>query len=413
MCSGARADDQFNLGLSTNRWPRGRDPSVQRTCPRVVDRWTHRKFPLSAGPSAVKIDHSRTFDRPDCTTGIGEEWFRRSAGRARKALTGPLRQYVGQGGDRPGLLTSTRLEAPLIADGLIAFPITPMDAAGCVDSETLRRLVRRLVEAEVDAVCVLGSTGSYPFLAREERRRAIEAAAAEADGGLPLLAGVGALRTDHAILHAQDAAAAGAARGLLAPMSYTPLTDEEVDTHFAAVAQAAGLPLCIYDNPASTHFAISDTLIERLSRIPNVVALKSPSPSGPEARDRVQALRSRTPDGFSVGFSGDANAAEAMIAGGDAWYSVLGGLFPAPVVAIRRAVAAGDIEAARRLDRALRPMWELFREFSGLRVVYAAARLTGLCEADPPRPILPLAPAARARVAAVIEELSQVLGGYA
>ena len=102
-----------------------------------------------------------------------------------------------------------------------------------------------------------------------------------------------------------------------------------------------------------------------------------------------------------------------MIAGGDAWYSVLGGLFPAPLVAFRRAAAAGDLEAARRLDQALRPMWDLFRAFSGLRVIYAAARLTGLCQADPPRPILPLAPAARDRVAEVIEDLSPLLNGAA
>jgi 4-hydroxy-tetrahydrodipicolinate synthase len=298
----------------------------------------------------------------------------------------------------------------MIAHGLIAFPITPMDAAGRVDTAALRRLVRRLVEAQVDAVCVLGSTGSYPFLDRDERRRAIEAGAAEIDGRLPLMAGVGAMRTDHAICFAQDAAAGGAGLGLLAPVSYTPLTEAEVETHFAAVAGEGGLPLCIYDNPASTHFAISDVLVERLSRIPGVVALKSPSPPGPEAPERVLALRARTPEGFSVGFSVDANAAEAMIAGGDAWYSVLGGLFPAPVVAIRRAVAAGDIETARRLDRALHPLWDLFRELSGLRVVYAAAGLTGLCDTDPPRPILPLALAARDRVAAVIDALGPILG---
>jgi 4-hydroxy-tetrahydrodipicolinate synthase len=93
----------------------------------------------------------------------------------------------------------------MVPSGLIAFPITPMDAAGRVDAGALRRLVRRLIEAEVDAVCVLGSTGSYPFLARDERRRAIEAAADETAGRLPLFAGVGALRTDDAILCAQDA----------------------------------------------------------------------------------------------------------------------------------------------------------------------------------------------------------------
>ena len=298
----------------------------------------------------------------------------------------------------------------MITHGLIAFPITPMDAEGTVHDRALRRLVRRLVEAKVDAVCVLGSTGSYPFLTRENRRRAVDTAVAEADGHLPVFAGVGALRTDHAVFHAQDAAAAGAAMGLLAPISYTPLTDDEVASHFATVAQDGGLPLCIYDNPAVTHFAISDHLVERLSRLPNVIAMKAPSPPGPEVRERVQALRARTPTGFSVGFSGDANATEALIAGSDAWYSVLAGLFPAPLVAIRQAIKDGDMEAARRVDRALRPMWDLFREFSGLRVVYAAAHLTGLCEAVPPLPIRPLQPSARDKVAAVVAELGCVLG---
>jgi 4-hydroxy-tetrahydrodipicolinate synthase len=123
--------------------------------------------------------------------------------------------------------------------GLIAFPITPMDGDGRVDGSALRRLVRRLVDAEVDAVCVLGSTGSYPYLARDQRLRAIEAAAAEIDGRLPLWAGIGALRTDHAIQHAQDAAAAGVAMGLLAPVSYTPLTEAEVEAHFAAACRFA------------------------------------------------------------------------------------------------------------------------------------------------------------------------------
>ncbi|MHB8283137.1 MAG: dihydrodipicolinate synthase family protein [Caulobacteraceae bacterium] len=298
----------------------------------------------------------------------------------------------------------------MIVEGLIAFPITPMNGEGVVDAQALRRLVARLVDARVDAICVLGSTGSYPFLSRESRRRAIDAAVAEVDGRTPVFAGVGALRTDHAVMHAQDAAAAGAVMGLLAPVSYTPLTDDEVAGHFATVAQDGGLPLCIYDNPASTHFAIGDHLVERLSRISNVVAAKSPSPAGPETKERVQAVRARTPPGFSVGFSGDANATEALIAGGDAWYSVLGGLFPAPLVAIRHAVRDGDIETARRIDQALQPMWALFGEYSGLRVVYAAANLTGLCEADPPLPIRPLPPAARARVAAVLAELGQVLG---
>ena len=298
----------------------------------------------------------------------------------------------------------------MFAKGLIAFPITPMDAGGRVDEAALRRLVRRCADAGVDAVCVLGSTGTYPFVSRDERRRAIEAAAAELRDRLPLHAGVGALRTDDAIRHASDARSAGAAMGLLAPMSYTPLTEDEVETHFRTVAGEGGLPLAIYDNPAATHFSISDALIGRLARVPGIVAVKAPSAPGPDAAGRVVALRSIVPEGFSVGFSGDANAAEVLIAGADAFYSVLAGLFPQPMVALRQLVAAGDLGRARGIDRELMPMWDLMRTFGGVRVMYAAANHLGLTDAEPPRPILPLAGEARDRVESAIERLGETVG---
>lgn len=185
-------------------------------------------------------------------------------------------------------------------NGLVAFPITPMDADGRVDAVALGRLVRAAIEAGVDAVCVLGSTGAYAYLSREERRRAIEAAAEHVDGSVPLLAGVGALRTDMAVHHVRDARQAGAAMGLLAPMSYTPLTGDEVFAHFETVAAEGGLPLCVYDNPVATHFSISDDLFARLAALPNVLAVKSPAPSADAMSQRLAALRTRAPARVSI-----------------------------------------------------------------------------------------------------------------
>ncbi len=141
--------------------------------------------------------------------------------------------------------------------GLSAFPITPSDAEGRVEAEALRRLLEPLAAAGVDSIGLLGSTGTYAYLSRDARRRAVEIAAETVSGRVPLLVGIGALRTDEAIRLAQDARAAGAAAGLLAPVSYTPLTDAEVFAHFEAVAGEGGLPLVIYDNPATTTFSDS------------------------------------------------------------------------------------------------------------------------------------------------------------
>jgi 4-hydroxy-tetrahydrodipicolinate synthase len=282
--------------------------------------------------------------------------------------------------------------------GLAAFPITPADADGRVDVAGLRRLVRRLVDAKVDSIGLLGSTGTYVYLSRSERRRAIDAALEEAGGAVPVMAGVGALRTDEAVALARDAKAAGVGAGLLAPVSYTPLFDGEVFAHFQAVAGESGLPLCIYNNPGVTHFSFSAELIQRLSAVEGVVAVKNPAPAADKVAAHLADLRARVPTGFSLGYSGDGNCAEALIAGGDVWHSVLGGLFPESALALCRAAQSGDVDLARRLNARLAPLWPLFPEFGGLRIVYAAANALGLVTAAPPRPILPLGAADLARV---------------
>jgi 4-hydroxy-tetrahydrodipicolinate synthase len=290
--------------------------------------------------------------------------------------------------------------------GLSAFPITPADEQGHVDTDALATLLQRLVLAEVDSIGLLGSTGTYAYLTRSQRRRAVEAAVECVGGRVPIIVGIGALRTSDAQDLARDAQVAGADGLLLAPVSYTPLADEEVFQHFASVAAATDLPVCIYNNPGTTHFAFSNELIVRLSAVPRIVAVKNPAPSPSDAAAKVDALRRTLPTDFAIGYSGDWHAAAAVLAGGVAWYSVLGGVLPGPSLAILRAAQAKDAAEVRRIDATLEPLWELFKEFSSLRVVYAAANLLGLTDAQPPRPILPLGAAERERIKLALVNLN-------
>jgi 4-hydroxy-tetrahydrodipicolinate synthase len=275
-----------------------------------------------------------------------------------------------------------------------------------VDTAALGRLLRRLAAAKVDSVGLLGSTGTYAYLDRAERRRAVEAAVAELRGAaVPLLVGIGALRTDDAVRHGQDARAAGADAVLLAPVSYAPLTEDEVFAHFQTVAAEAGLPVVIYNNPSTTHFTFSPGLIARLSAVPGVAAVKNPAPDAGAVAAELATLRATAAPGFSIGHSGDWKATEALLAGSEAWYSVVGGLFPEPAMRIVEAVRTGDVAEARRLHNSLQPLWDLFIAHSSLRVMYAAANLLGLTDAEPPRPILPLDGPVRQQVAAVIGAL--------
>lgn len=274
--------------------------------------------------------------------------------------------------------------------GLSAFPITPSDAHGRVDTDALAGLLQRLDAARVDSIGLLGSTGGYAYLTREERKRAIIAAQAVVGGRTPLIVGVGALRTDEAMALARDAAEAGADGLLLAPMSYTPLTDEEVYQHFAAVAAASTLPLCIYNNPSTTRFVFSEALIARIAGLDRIAAVKMPLAKDNDFAGEIARLRAATPQGFAVGYSADWGVADALLAGADGWYSVIGGILPEPTLKLARAAQSGDAMAVQRITTAFEPLWDLFKEVSSFRVVHAIAELLQLADGKPQRPVLPL-----------------------
>ena len=289
--------------------------------------------------------------------------------------------------------------------GLCAFPLTPADEAGRIDAAALRGLVARLVEAGVDSIGVLGSTGIYMYLDAGERRRAIEVAVGEAAGRVPVVAGVGALRTDEAVRLARDAKAIGAVAGLLSAASYTPLTEDEVFEHFSAVARQSGLPIVIYDNPGTTHFRFTPELVRRLAAVDGIVAIKNPGWEAADAPRLLAGQRAALRQGFSIGCSGDWMAAQTLLAGADTWHSVLGGLFPRICLQLTRAAQRGDAAELSRLDAMLEPVWDLFRRYSSLRVTYALADLAGICRAAPPRPLLPLPEPARRQAEAVLAAL--------
>ena len=289
--------------------------------------------------------------------------------------------------------------------GLSAFPLTPTDAEGHVDTEALARFLERIHHAGADSIGLLGSTGGYAYLTREQRKRAVQAAVECIGGKTPLVVGVGALRTDEAQALARDAKSAGADGLLLAPMSYVPLNEDEVFQHFVAVAEAGDLPLCIYNNPSTTRFTFSDALIARLSAVSNIVAVKMPLAADDDYAGELARLRQMTPDTFTIGYSGDWGAADALLAGCDTWYSVAAGLLAAPALALTRAAQSGDAVEAARLNGAFEPLWALFKRYGSFRVMFVIADLLGLAHVQPPRPVLPLPEEARDDVRQALETL--------
>ena len=240
-----------------------------------------------------------------------------------------------------------------IFSGLSAFPLTPLDD-DTVDEHAFAGLIERLVDAGVDSVTALGSTGSGAYLSRSERalvaRRAVLTA-----GTTPVFVGISALRTTHVLEHAEDAQDAGARGLMLAPVSYQPLTPDDVYRLFETVAGQSDVPVIVYDNPTTTRFSFDDDLYAAVGALPGIASLKIPGvPAGAEAaRARIDRLRALLPAHVTIGVSGDAHAAAGLNAGCDAWYSVIAGTLPASAVALARAGFSGDTEEARRLSSEL------------------------------------------------------------
>lgn len=283
--------------------------------------------------------------------------------------------------------------------GLSAFPLTPL-TDDRVDEKAFAALVERLGAAEVDSITALGSTGCYPYLSREERAQVAQLAVRHA-GPIPVMIGIGALRTRHVLELARDAQHAGASALLLAPMSYQALTEDDVYGLFETVAAHVSVPLVVYDNPGTTHFTFGDELYARLARLPHVASVKIPGvPADPgQAAERVTRLRALLPDTVTVGVSGDALAATGLGAGCQVWYSVIGGTLPGPALDITRAETA---EAATAASNRLQPLWDLFARHGSLRVVSALAELLGLAgHQNLPLPIRALGDEDRAHVARV------------
>lgn len=295
--------------------------------------------------------------------------------------------------------------------GLSAFPLTPLHH-DAVDEASFAALIERLAAAKVDSITALGSTGSYAYLDGGERSRVARLAVQHA-GAVPVFIGVGALRTSQVLANANDAEKAGASGLLLAPMTYQPLTDDDVFELFRTVTEQSSLPVIVYDNPGTTHFTFSTDLYRRIAALPGIASLKIPAvPADPEqARTRVQGIRDVVPPHVTIGVSGDANAAAGLAAGCDAWYSVIGGTLPEVALQIVRAAREGRFSAALAESERLEPLWRLFAESGGsLRVVAAIAEYLELVPpACLPLPIQGLNPDQRRRVADVVEALA--LGG--
>jgi len=130
--------------------------------------------------------------------------------------------------------------------------VTPFDDKGRIDFRALTKLVEWQIEQGIDFLVPCGTTGESATLSGEERKGVTAAVVKAAAGRVPVIAGAGGNHTAKAVFWARDAVDAGA-DGILSvsPMYNRPSPDGLV-RHFSAIAEAADVPVIVYNIPART-----------------------------------------------------------------------------------------------------------------------------------------------------------------
>lgn len=168
--------------------------------------------------------------------------------------------------------------------------------------------------------------------------------------------GVGALTLAETLRNVEAAQKAGAAGLLLSVMTYQLSTTRKCED----VAGNSSAPICVYDNPGTTHVTFTDAMHAHVAALPAVCSIKLPGSPVPAFTDRLETLRRAVPESVTLGVSGDAFAADAMLGGADVWYSVTGRTLPVQALALTQAAQRGERDTVNVIATQLAPLWALF-----------------------------------------------------
>ena len=235
--------------------------------------------------------------------------------------------------------------------GLMPAMVTPFDVRGEVDLGATEAVVELFLEAGVDGISPLGSTGEFSHLTGEERKRFAEEVTRIVAGRVPLVIGVGAPGTREAVELARHAESVGADSVLVVSPFYWKASEEGLFRHFAAVAESVEIPVVIYNLPMLTGIDLSPSLIARLAaEYPNIIGLKD---TVTEYNHVVSVLREIRPvrDDFSVLIGWEDLILPSLLAGVDGSICAFANVAPELFVNLVEAARTGDLAKATRLHR--------------------------------------------------------------
>jgi dihydrodipicolinate synthase/N-acetylneuraminate lyase len=162
--------------------------------------------------------------------------------------------------------------------GIFPAIITPMTADGHLNEDAFRQVMEFNIQAGVHGFWVAGGTGESVFLTDEENMRIADISADQNRGRTNIIMHVGAPSTARAARLAENAARAGVEAICCVPPFFYGTTDEAIVEHYRVVAEAADLPLFLYNLPSATGVEITAELAKKIQdRVPRLTGLKHSS----------------------------------------------------------------------------------------------------------------------------------------
>jgi 4-hydroxy-tetrahydrodipicolinate synthase len=293
---------------------------------------------------------------------------------------------------------STSPAAPYV--GTYTALVTPF-RDNLVDEAAFTRLLEEQIEAGVDGVVPVGTTGESATLTMEEHLRVIELAVAVVNHRVKVIAGTGSNNTAEAIYLTEQGKKLGADGFLIVTPYYNKPSQAGLFAHYSALAEAAWLPIIAYSVPGRTGMEIGvDTMAALALKHPNIVAIKEAGGS----IERFSQLRQALPPTVAILSGDDSMTLPALAVGATGVISVASNLIPKQVGDMVRAFRAGRAGEAEQIHRKLYPLFrDLFIEANPVPVKTAMARQGWMTE-EVRLPLVPLQPQNRGRLEVVLEQ---------
>ena len=268
-----------------------------------------------------------------------------------------------------------------------------------IDVADTQRVVDDLIKDGVHGIIAMGTVGENNSLDADEKRTLLRAVVETVAGRVPVVTGVSELDTRRAVAYAKDAQRAGADGLMVLPaMVYVP-TEEELTMHFRTVSQATDLPIMLYNNPPAYRVNITTGVLQALSDVPNIVAIKESAPDPRRFTDLINAFGDR----FKLLAGLDDVAFEGFMLGAVGWVSGLTNAFPQESIQLVEAIRRNDLNRARAIYRWFMPLLHLDAEHDLVQSIKLAEQIMGRGSERVRPPRLPLSGARRKEVTALVE----------